>query len=87
MYSIGTIFFAKRIAFLKSRLIKIEKREEKNRISYKIIVTQKVNKMVMWGHDASCPEEKLDNNIVRAQFIVHLQHNYSQKIKRYNKKL
>jgi len=34
--------------------MKLEKREEKNKISYKIIITQKVNKMVM-GHDASCP--------------------------------
>ena len=67
--------------------MKIEKREEKNRISYKKIVTQKVNKMVMQGHDASCPQEKLGNNIVRAQFIVPLQHNYNQKIKRHNKKI
>ena len=66
--------------------MKIEKREKKNRISCKIIVTQKANKMVMQGHDVSCPQEKLGNNIVRAQFIVPLQHNYNQKIKRYNKK-
>ena len=68
--------------------MKIEKREEKNRISYEIIVTQKVNKMVIYkGHDASCPKKKLGNNIVSAQFIVPLQHNYNQKIKRYNKKV
>ena len=35
--------------------------------------------MVMQGHDASCPQEKLGNNIVRAQFIVPLQRNCSQK--------
>jgi hypothetical protein len=65
--------------------MKKEKGEEKNRISFKIIVTQKVNKMVK-GHDASCPQEKLGNNIVEAQFIVPLLYYYNQKIKRYNKK-
>jgi len=46
-----------------------------------MIVTKKVNKMVIYkGHDASCPQEKLDNNMARAQFIVPLQHNYSQKV-------
>ena len=57
--------------------MKIEKREEKNRISYKRIVTQKVHKIIMSGHDASYPKEKLGNNIVRAQFIVPLQHDYN----------
>ena len=70
---------------LKNRRIKLKKREAKNKISYKIIVTQKINKMVM--HDASGPQEKFGNNIVRAQFIVPLQHNYNQKTKRYNKKI
>ena len=45
-----------------------------------MIVTQKVNKMVMSGHDASGPQEKLGNNMARAQFIVPLQDNYNQKI-------
>jgi hypothetical protein len=40
-----------------------------------MITTQKVNKV---GHDASCPQEKLSNNMARAQFIVPLQHNYNQ---------
>ena len=34
-----------------------------------MIVTQKANKMVMQGHDASCPQEKLGNNMARAQFL------------------
>ncbi|HCL89948.1 MAG TPA: hypothetical protein DHW70_01285 [Candidatus Atribacteria bacterium] len=29
------------------------------------------------GHDASCPQEKLVNNMVRAQFIVPIQYNYN----------
>jgi len=45
-----------------------------------MIVTQKVHKIVMYGHDASCPQEKLGNNMARAQFIVPLQHNYNQKV-------
>jgi len=44
-----------------------------------MIATQKVNKMVIYGHDASCPQKILGNKMVRAQFIVPLQHNYSQK--------
>ena len=32
----------------------------------------------MGMHDTSCPQEKLGNNMVRAQFIVPLQHNYNQ---------
>jgi hypothetical protein len=31
----------------------------------------------MYEHDASCSQEKLGNNMVRAQY---LQHNYNQKI-------
>ena len=62
--------------------MKLEKREEKNRISYKIIVTQKANIMVMQGDDASYQQEKLGNNIVGAQFIVPLQQNHNQKIKK-----
>jgi len=50
-----------------------------------MIATQKVNKMVMQGYDASCPQGKSDNNIVRAQFIVPLQHNYNQKVTIYCK--
>lgn len=42
------------------------------------IATQKINKMVMCGYDASCPQEKLGNSMARAQFIVPLQHNYNQ---------
>ena len=41
----------------------------------------------MLGHNASCPQEKLGNNIVRAQFIVPQQHNYNQKTKRHSKKI
>jgi hypothetical protein len=33
--------------FFKKSANKIKKREEKNRISYKIIVTQKINKIIM----------------------------------------
>ena len=35
------------------------------------------------GHDASYPRETLSNKMVRAQFIVPLQHNYYQKAKIY----
>jgi len=47
--------------------------------------TQKVNKIVMSGHDASCPGETLSNKMARAQFIVSLQPNYSQQIQNYYK--
>ena len=41
-----------------------------------MIASQKVKKK---GHDETCPQEILSNKIVRAQFIVPLQHNYNQK--------
>ena len=50
-----------------------------------MITTQKVNKIVMQGHDASCPQKKLVNNIARAQFIVPLQPSYNQQIQNYYK--
>ncbi|GAH40380.1 unnamed protein product [marine sediment metagenome] len=50
-----------------------------------MITTQKVNKLVMWGYDASCPHKKLDNNMARAQFIVTLQPSYNQQIQNYYK--
>jgi hypothetical protein len=33
--------------------------------------------LIYKGHDASCPQKKLGNDIRRAQFIVPLQHNYN----------
>ena len=35
-----------------------------------MIVTPKTHKIVMQEQDASCPHEKLCDNMVRAQFIV-----------------
>jgi len=40
-------------------------------LNHILVVAQKLNKMV--GHDAPCPQGKLDNNMARAQFIVPLQ--------------
>lgn len=65
-------------SYIVNWLIGLKKENVKISICCVVIITQKVNKMVMWRHDASCPQEKLSNNMARAQFIVPLQYNYNQ---------